>query len=96
MFTDLGVNDRLLSFAELRYAQPDFLSTFVETGMHPSRWKGRRDETWDSLTSRKYIEKPGKAKPKEKPRVNELLLKKKRMALIKKIRFNASCEESMD
>lgn len=96
MFTDLGVNDRLLSYAELKYSQPDFLPTFVSTGLHPPKWQGKRDATWDSPTSRKHIEKPGKAKANGKSKVNELLLKKKRMALIKKIQSNASLEEGMD
>lgn len=68
MFTEMGVNDRLLSYAELLYAPPDFLESFVTTGVHPKKVKGRRlrDETWDSPVPRRINPQPGKEYPKKK------------------------------
>lgn len=69
MHSDMEVNDRLLSFAELLYAPPDFLEHYVKTGRHPPKVKGRRfrDETWDSQVPRPLFKKPGKARPEPKP-----------------------------
>src|SRR5260370_1680512 len=65
MFTEMEVDDRLLSYAELLYAPPDFLPHFVETGLHPPKVSGRRlrDETWDSPVPRIVNKKAGKQKP---------------------------------
>lgn len=94
MFTDLGVNDRLLSYAELLYAPPDFLPAFVTTGRHPVKIKGRRlrDETWDSQIPRVVLKKPGKEKPESRvvnPRIkhwqSSTFIKRKSLLLIAKL-----------
>jgi hypothetical protein len=73
MHTDIDVNDRLLSYAELRYSAPDFLHAYVTTGLHPEKVKGRRlrDETWDSPVPRVVNVKVGKERPVDKPTVKK-------------------------
>lgn len=95
MHTQMDVNDRLLSFAELRYAPPDFLHSYVTTGLHPEKMKGRRlrDETWDSPVPRVVNIKAGKERPADQPIVKKsrrhwqsaTFRKRKTMDLIKKV-----------
>lgn len=96
MHLELGVKDVLLSFAELKFSSPEFLPTFVKTGLHPPKHQGRRyrDETWDSPVSREVKVKVGKEKPPPKKKVKasrrhwqkSVYRKYKRIAVLQKIK----------
>lgn len=102
MHLELGVKDVLLSFAELKFSSPEFLPTFVKTGLHPPKHQGRRyrDETWDSPVSREVKVKVGKEKPPPKKKLKKerrhwgktIYKKERRIELLKRIKAHENAE----